>query len=292
MAQIAKYRDYKPSGKAPFSGVLSAFIITTIVSIILGLVAAGVAQFVYLVFVFPIAMIGLGAVTVENSAKAGKIRNRLVFVLLGLWSGALIYSTYWTGEYLFIVEDFYQTYQEEGFTRLDALAEVGASLEDDTGYPHVLGYILWSIEGGLELSSTRPGSSSGFSLDEQQTAIYWGVEALAVVILTAVFAFIAGKAPFSEDCGKWYDKAEPEFIGYVDNKDGKQFIKYMRASQIAEASNLVNLEQGNTHLFAFYFDQCNSNEIMLRTIRYQGRNKVAIDGIMTKSAYNEFLSLL
>lgn len=286
------YSTYKPSGKAPISGIIFLLIATTILGILTGLIASGIAQFVYLIIVFPIFMITIGVGIVGKVSQWGKIRNQLVIAFFGLWVGMLIYGSYWTGEYLFLVEDFYQEYREDNYTRFDALDEVGVGLENDTGYPHVIGYILWSIEGGLELISGNVGSEASYELNPQQTAIYWGVEAMAVILLTGIFAYISGNKPFSESCDQWYSHAESEFLGYVLNENGKTFIEHLRAQNLEQAASFVNMEGGNTELFAYSIPNCSNDEILLKAVRHQGQNVIAVDGIMTQSGFSQFKSLL
>ena len=91
------YQTYKPGGKAPISGILLLIIMTTIAGVIVGLIAAGVAQFVYLVLAFPIFMITIGTVIVGQTGKAGKIRNRPVLTLAGFWMGMV--RKHWVGKF-------------------------------------------------------------------------------------------------------------------------------------------------------------------------------------------------
>lgn len=256
------------------------------------MVAAGIAQYVYLVFVFPVVMITFAVWVVSQLGRMGKIRNRLLLALSAFWMSILMYGSFWTGEYLFLVENIYQQSGEGDDTRLDILEEINLELQEETGYPHTLGYVLWSIEGGLELVSTSPGDDSVWSLNPQQTAIYWGVEALAVVFLTTWVSYIFGSKPFSEACNQWYDKADPEFIGYVLNDEWKTFIEHLRAGDLDSAARLVNMQEGGTELYAYAFPDCNSDELLFKAIQYQGRNTVEVDGIMTQSALDRFRGLI
>ncbi|MEL6526539.1 MAG: hypothetical protein AAFQ07_12610, partial [Chloroflexota bacterium] len=188
MSSQQAFRAYKMSGKVPFIGTTMALVGILIGGIISGLIVAGIAQLIYLIVVFPLVMAFAGVFLVTGLGTWAKIRNLWMCALLGLVAGAIVYSSYWVGEYLLFVESYYQEFQDEGLTRMVALNEVSAGLESDTDYPHIIGFVMWQIDNGVQLisQSNRPWEEDAdFMLNSDQTALYYAVEAIGVLLFAS-----------------------------------------------------------------------------------------------------------
>ena len=286
----SSFRKYKSSGKFSFGGLILLLLATTIGGVLIGAVAAAIAQYVYLVLAFPLAMIITAAILIGKIAKAGKIRSWLLSFLAGLWMAVMMYGSYWTGEYLFLVESVYQDLQEEDLSRLDVLELINEDLVAETDYSYVIGYFIWSTEEGLQLTSTSPGNDSVISLSRDQARIYWGVEALSVLLFTALAATVQSSEPFSEKCGRWYKDGDTKFAGFVSEADEKTFIQLLRDGNIQQAGQLVSADAGETELYAYYFSDCADDEVLFEGLReVKNKNAIRVQGIMSTSDFEQHI---
>ncbi len=232
-------KPYHPSGHIPFGGLVGVLLATMIGSLVIGGLVFAVSHLIYLVILFPFMMGALGGAILTLAVKRGKVRSPIFAGLFGLVIGVGIVGVNRFAEYEI---DFHNQARDAildeagGDIPQDQVDEfIDAVLEDETGSPGFIGYLKYSAQQGTTLS--RSTGSSELTLDETGTWVYWGIELLIVMGLSAGMAFKTARQPFNEEADDWYPTGE--WIGSVDWKQRKEFYRLLKEGDTLSAFKMV-----------------------------------------------------
>lgn len=181
---------YEHSGKAPLGGILLTLIGGIIAGIALGAAYGFLiywSPFVYINALITLAC-GVGlAMSVGGLAKVGKIRNSGVVTVVALIVALAAYYVHWS-------------------------IWIGRMTEVQVTAPGEL-WVLISTVNALGPWSIFGWTPTGFAL----WAI-WGIEAIVIVGIGAMFAHSIIDVPFCEDKGQWTtETALPEHFALIDS---------------------------------------------------------------------------
>jgi hypothetical protein len=210
---------YKPDGGAELPGILKLASALAIVGAGLGFLAHWVAQYFYLILLFPaligLAVGGVGALMVSN----GRVRSPLIGGLAGLLGGALAMS---------MMHYFdYRTFQSEVLAHVHpvAIALAHASPEEQAevlstlplseraeaewvlrlaSVHSLLDFMNLSAEEGVQITSRSSGP--GLNLGYVGSWIYWILEMLVVAGITFGMVRSRTREPYCRSCAAWKQK--------------------------------------------------------------------------------------
>ena len=203
-------REYKSSGIAPLSGILTALAFGLIAAVVMGGILFAIDHFVhfYLILIFPAAAGFAVGFALSAGVTAGKIRNGAVAMLIGVICGIATMGTYHFLSYqIGFKSDVKNAISQNGaaVTDRDEQAAEDVFLTDEvkqTGFP---GYLSYEAKQGITI--TRASSSSGFSLKGPWAWGYFGLEVAFVMFIAGGLALSAANEPFDERSNAWYGKA-------------------------------------------------------------------------------------
>lgn len=195
--------------RANIHGILLSILIVVAGGILISLVATLISFYVYVIFFFPLGMGYAAAKIIQKTIITNKIRIPFWSIVLGVLAGFVIFGTFHYGDYLLF--RFYTTYT----LNQESLAEFGRSdssvsnrmidyfLEDETGHPAFVGYILWRAKVGISASHFFGGSYS--NIGTSFTWVYWLFELVFIGLPGISMGYEAASKPFCDVHNRWYD---------------------------------------------------------------------------------------
>ena len=136
---------------------LIRFILATLIMIpLIGLLAAFVAQYIYILLVFPLLLAATSGMLVGSGLYTLNVQNRLVPITLATIYGAAMYGVYWLGKYLFFAAKVPNVTDLDFLTYLRLTAKIGVTI--------------------AEVGTSDPG----ITLSEPLTWLYWMLELLLI----------------------------------------------------------------------------------------------------------------
>lgn len=223
-------RYYRHSGAFGFRGLIYMLALGAIGAVVLGLIYAYAIEYIPLVYLNMLLVIGYGTAIgacVHFGAKWGKVRNGALLLLGGAVAGLLAEYTNWVWwifayskqeVFVFMPADLWQVIQD--------VNEQGAwSIFDSTP----TGWELWA---------------------------YWGMEAVVIVGMSIFAAWVTlSSLPFCEACGRWVDgKDTLSPLDAVD--DRKTFKSKLELGDYAPLKALKRLPEEGTGYTAVILQNC------------------------------------
>ena len=196
-------KPYKPSGKAPASGIMRLGLSTVIGNIVAGGLIHLLGRLIYVILVFPLLMGATAGGLAFAASYGGKIRNPLLTVAAGLLGGLCIYGTTHGADYV--------VFRSESGARVDEL------LEERVGESGFVGYLKYSAQQGVSIGKI---GRDGINLGETGTWVYWLIELAIIEMVAGAIAYGAASQVFCEKCSEWYDSATP--IRSEERRVGKE----------------------------------------------------------------------
>ena len=242
-------QNYRASNRVPFGGFILLVLVGLISAIGAGLLlwAAENLLNIYLIVLFPIIAAAIVGGALGLVVRAAKVRSPLFATLIGLLAGLLMYGTYqFAGYYITFRNDMREIFIENsGRTPTDAAfdRELNALMEDEVGSSGFIGYLQIVAEEGFSITrsfSSSSSSSSGIELQGTAVWVYWGVELIVIMFITAALARKPAGEPFDEDDNAWYDA--PELIGIADKKAQKPLIDALESGDFQGAGAMLTVE--------------------------------------------------
>jgi hypothetical protein len=166
---------YEHSGKAPLGGILLTLIVGTVAGVVLGAIYGFLIEWSPFIYINLFITLGFSlgvAAAVASAAKLGKIRNATVVTVLALLVATLAYGVHWA-IWISQMTEAPMLSPKEVWEMISAINLIGP----------------WSIFGW---------TPTGFSL----WAI-WGIEAAAILGISAISARGINDVPFCEATGRW-----------------------------------------------------------------------------------------
>lgn len=192
-------KPYQPSLIAPAGGVVILLLLSVVGGALVGAASSLLANLVYLIGVFPLLMGLLGGWLVATGVRAGKIRHPGVALGAAVLSGLVMYASLWAGSYL----------------------QSGGAQGDFVSY---LVYVdqqgVWAV---------RLMSAGLLNLGPLFSGVYWALELGLIVWLVVIIGRAPAYAPFSEVCGRWFEK--PALQGTLGSRRSKEVLGLIENGQ-------------------------------------------------------------
>lgn len=173
-------RYYRSSGAVPVGGILFAFGVTLGAVVVLAFLYALLDYFNPIVYLTFLATIGFGVVggrILKAALVSGKVRNRLVSMVLSVMLGLLAVYATWVS-FIWILA------KQDG---MDLLVFSTTELIEIMGLISEQG--LWELKGGVK--------PTGLALQA-----FWLIEAL-IIVGGVVSPFLEAEVPYCEECSQW-----------------------------------------------------------------------------------------
>lgn len=218
--KLSRYqvRPYRANGGFEAGGVMMLVSALAIAGAGLGFAAHWIAQYFYLIFLFPAAIgLGLGAVGVRM-IRQGRVRNPWIGGLAGFVGGAMA---------MFMMHYFdYQEFKGMVDKLPPALREVAqlapqermAAVKPDlspadrqvaesllrmASVRNMLDYMNFAAEQGVKIKRAAHSGGKPMNLGFWGSYVYWVLEILIVAGLTFLMVHTAAVAPYCAKCGRW-----------------------------------------------------------------------------------------
>ncbi len=228
-------KAYRPSNKVSFSGFQWLIWTSLLGGLTIGSITFVLSQFVYVFFLFPLAMGGLGGKILTYGIQKGKVRNPLVASLFAGVSGFLIYGSLFWGNYWLskqIFPEFLSSSEQETVKNLGK--NFDEYLQETTGKPGFFGYVKYSAQEAVVIRELLDGD---FTLNEPLTWLYWLIELSIIEWLIITLSYSAAKEPFCEACESWY--SQPNRVGNVKSRLSQDFLALIQDENYFKAAELV-----------------------------------------------------
>ncbi len=198
-------KPYQPSLIAPAGGLVLLLLLAVVGGALVGAVFSGVAKLVYVALLFPLFIGLLVGGLVSTGVRLGKIRHPMVAVGSAGVATLAAYAALWGGSYL---------QAQSGL----AAGQVG--FIDYLGLVNQQGiYAVRLLNGQVELLNLGPVIS----------AMYGVLELVLIGWLAIDAGRKAALAPFSEVCGRWFEK--PALMGTLGSRRTQEVLKLIEAGQ-------------------------------------------------------------
>jgi hypothetical protein len=193
-------KPYQPSLTAPAGGLVILLVFALFGGAAVGAAFSFLSNLVYIILIFPILMGLSGGWLVATGVRVGKIRHPGVALGAALLAGLVLYAALWFCNYA----------QFHG------------------GQVDFVGYVLYVNQKGV--MAVLLGSNGGLlNLGPLLSAVYWAVELLLIVWLVVITGHRPAYAPFSEICGRWFEK--PALMGTLGSRRTKEVMGLIESGQ-------------------------------------------------------------
>jgi hypothetical protein len=213
---------YKPDGGLTVVGLPILFGILTVAAVILGGIAGFIAQWFYLIIVFP-AVVGFGLFGAGWLANyVAKMRNIPVAFLAGLYASCVAMGTMHYVEYRNTIEKVVREARENKGT----LPPGGEEAVRSISFPQ---YMNLAAKAGVTIGRRGGGLNLGY----WGSWIYWTVELVGVAVLALIGTVGGAAQPFCSRCGSWKDDAT---LGHLtgDPERAKDALEKGKIDALAE----------------------------------------------------------
>jgi len=175
-------------------------LIMTFVGVLIGVTASVVSNLIYLVFLFPIGIGFLGAMSINKTVKKAKIWKPFQGMLLGTFMALVIYGAYQYSNYLtfrMLLINQMNLEMMQAIGKMDfEVANVFAdyALKEETGFSGFIGYVLFTAAQGLSVGKIF--SINEINIGSFFTWLYWLAEFGLIAWITSAAGKIAARGHF------------------------------------------------------------------------------------------------
>ena len=172
-------------------------LIMTFVGVLIGVTASVVSNLIYLVFLFPIGIGFLGAMSINKTVKKAKIWKPVQGLLLGAFMARVIYGAYQYSNYLtfrMLLINQMNLEMMQAIGKMDfEVANVFAdyALKEETGFSGFIGYMMFTAAQGLSVGKIF--STNEINIGSFFTWLYWLAEFGLIAWITSGAGEIASK---------------------------------------------------------------------------------------------------
>jgi hypothetical protein len=229
-------KPYKPSNIAPANGIQLLLLSSIGGAVVGGAVLGFIAQFVYLILLFPAVLGGAVGFAASIGVKSGKVRNPAIAGAVALLAGVVSYGSMNYVQYLTFRQSFAKEMISESLaTEQNSDKAIDDFLQQEVKNSGFIGYMQFSAKQGVQIS--RSGRSSGIKLDQTFTLIYWLIELAIIEGLAVWLATSAAKEPFCEQSQDWYGEAEP--FASADLADQDRLVEALNSDNYVQAGTML-----------------------------------------------------
>ncbi len=288
-------KKHKPSNKIADSGLAWLSGSSLLGGAVIGGIAQFIAQYIYLIILFPLGMGLLGGGVMTFAIRKGKVRNPLIAAGFGMLTGLSICgSMHGLGYVQFKQSATEQIVKEVGPVRSKQSDQIiDIFLKEETGSSGFWGYLKYSAQEGVTIS---PRGNSELNLGETGTWIYWLIELIVIDAIIVAITYASAKHPYCETCDQWYDSEK--YLGGISTKSSKSFLKLLNEGRFDEAGKLVDPIQGivNNSLEALVLNcsSCSTGNPILTVKNYsfnekrELKKKEVIKGSLSQEQWEAF----
>lgn len=221
-----KIWPYSPTSRLSVPGFLLLLAGAVILGVSVGALAYFISNFVYLVFVFPLAIGVLAMLGYQRLILFAKVTQPWILILTGVVIGILIAVSFYAVPYMVVRSNFVkegvENYQVDSQFAQSAFDQI---LLEETGSPGFLGFMkIRAREGDTYTQyfvvNSIPVQAFNFTLQSAWAWIYWTIETLLFALPLAFIGYETAKRPFSQGTNDWYEQL-PKQIGQaaIESKD-------------------------------------------------------------------------
>jgi hypothetical protein len=230
---------YYLSKKVPRRGLIF-LLLALLGAVLVGILAFGFAQILYIVILFPVVMGVLGGLLNLLVIGRGKVRCSLTATILGFCTGIVIFGAYLYPGYWLYRANYLgwennsdlqeQTANEEEFQR---------SLRDKTGSTGFWGFLRNEANSGLMILGSRTYLAEGSRLQIKGAGVWlnWLLELVIICSITISLARWRVFWPFSELSDRWFNRATR--LGTINQSDVAQAQAILNEGRLVEFIDLV-----------------------------------------------------
>jgi hypothetical protein len=283
----------QPNVVIPIGSILLLFLITLVGAPLLGGIVAFVAQYIYLILLFPFVAGAAGGFMVAQGVRWGKVRDATVAAIFGLLLGLFVYGSYRYIEYFLFRNDVRAEIVKEmeaefGWADATVADEVfDEVLLEETGKTGFLGKVLFDAKIGMSVAYTRSasaaldGTDSGVNIGTTLTWVYWLFEVAVFAGVSSFMAMEAAKRPFCEYHDRWYKKEKS--LGGVNPSQAENAIGLLNADDYAAFGKMLRPKTPVPGV-EFFIERCpgcqESDPILTtKTVKRSSRGQVKRDDL-------------
>jgi hypothetical protein len=243
-------RAYAPAGVYELSGVVGLLVAMLVVSAATGYVAHFIAQWLYLIVLFPLVIgFAVGATGIA-ATKWFKIRSPLVGGAVGLVCGIAAMFCMHYCDYLTVRSEFNEMSEETRAVFQLPTAEFESAIADSSkedtqslrlarelmNAESFASFMDFQARQGVELKKTASSSKGGINLGYVGSYIYWLLEMGIVAFIVSRMVRRQAAEPFCGRCGQW---RRPRTMGYV-RAQSDQAVAHLVRGDLAAAGGLLS----------------------------------------------------
>lgn len=210
-----------------------------VIGFIFGIIMGFVAQFIYLVFLFPL---GIGAIlggTLSKIILRWRVFNIFFNTVAAILAGCALYlSLHYTEYILFrwdVKAELHHQFRERDDAALDQI--FNATLFRETGSSGFLGYLRYQSAQGFSIGHIYDSAASSVAIRDNIVWIYWSVEFVAITGISIFLVQGMAKEVFCDRCHSWYDSVQ---LGNTDPKFANEFVSLIEQEHFTRARSLID----------------------------------------------------
>ena len=271
---MTKY--YKPSGK--FSPLFLLYFVTVSLTAfpILGMIYAYCIWYIPFIYINFFITVGfgflVGLVISKFIIKSGKVRNPILALIIGVFSGIVALYLHWS-VWIDLVINAGKSYGSDriGITvsNIEFLQVFSLILQPNLVFEYineVSKYGTWGI---------RSATVSGTFL-----WVIWAIEFVIVIVLTSFLAYLQSKKPFSESTNSWYKEFLLPAFNFIEDKEQLIVdINNSNKSAIEILSKVIDVHTESHSLFKLYRSQSGKNYLSVENVasRINVKGNIVLD---------------
>lgn len=231
-------KPYQPSNKVPSSGFTWMLLSAIAGGVVIGGITWAISNLIYLLILFPIGMGFAGGAANSFGVRQGKVRNPLIAGAVGVFTGLVIYATFFGGDYLKFKQAASEEITKAAGQEIDSATKeklIDTFLAEKTQSTGILGFVKYSAQQGVNIGKV---GTKGFTLNEPLTWIYWLIELGIISGISGAIAYGSAKDPFCEGCDRWYDNKKR--VGNVDENLSQRFLELVNQDNLPRAGEQVD----------------------------------------------------
>jgi hypothetical protein len=251
-----------------------------ILGLLIGTVAYLLSRIFYFMIIFPIGISFFSILAYSRFFEFFKLRNSFLGLFFGIVVGSLVVFTLHFIPYSMVKRDFIVD-GAENYHVTNAIAEQAFNdiLQEETGISGFLGYLILYGKSGEELTGSffvgyAPISEFKLSLNSFWLWANWIVEALIIIIPTAIIGKNTAKNPFNRSVNQWYGGI-PKQIGSVIFADKDKLLTALTEQDLAAVGRLIHTEDPAAHPQLELYENHSKNQAgdILVSIKQTGWNQ-------------------
>ncbi len=222
-----------------------------------GFVVGLFSNLIYLVFVFPLVIGIVNGSIIADLVEKAKLRRPTQVIILSVISAVAIYGMLHYGRYAGFVVSTSSEISSDASEALEvenlsmAKAFLDYALEEETGHPGFLGYMLYRANEGISIG--RLARSRSVNLGPVLTWMYWLLELGIILGVTIQKGRKATNARVCEACGSLY--GGEKHLGGTTSTNEPLLVELIRQKDFAEMGRLIK-KNADLPSIEVYFQGC------------------------------------